>query len=437
MPITISGLPASSTNFQGSVIANYIVSRLTRRPQFFGNPARFVNKVTIPPGVGDTVRFPYYVPLPVPFGQLPDLTIPDPLTVSSNSTDIVLKYWGAATRVSMREAYRLRHDVFKVILDLMADAFFRHCYGLIYRAMLNNGTKSYASTATSRGALTSAMVANSTEIANIVKTLRNIGAPPNGIGKASNFICFFNPNTELQLQNDATYTGATNFQTKELYTGLVASWKGCDFITANFLPTYKLLGAVTAAGASVTGGGLTASTNYFLVVTTVNPLTGFEEDIAAEATVNTGVGNNAINVTLPVGASLDVESNISKQFNIYLGSVSGQAKLYNVDATANNPVPYNGNQVISVTAVGTGPNAPPAPASGVSVSPLIFLPADAVAITTTEKNPFGRFRSFKSEPGNITIMGGEMPVAKSLGWLLDDAEVVLKPTWVRILEVGG
>lgn len=443
--------PATTGEFQASVLTYYLLQRVLGNPVYFGDPTKYALKERIGPGTGESVRFPQYTLLPIPEGQLSADAIPSPTAFNSTYKDVSLQYYGMVTQVERRAIFQLGHDITKITIDLLGGAFMRTVYSLAYKALLT-GNLSYGKMGSALTRATLATTDNITSdiLADHIGWLRSIGVAPNSAASIKgNYVALIDPELAADLALDSTFVSYHSHQPAAnavLPKGFIKSWMGVDFVQSNFMPRYKNIAAPVAATSSQSGN-ITPSTNYDIVITGYNPLTGFEELISHKTAFGGGVSTTAIDVTLP-DITLDIESNVKYRYFIYIGLANGtlrRAKTVKNSAGTVLLPSFAGGQTVTVTEEQSGNTsiqaAPPlfgAVASGKAdrTRLCIILGNDSFGGVESEQYPYGDMKVVTSNP-NVVIPGVfQLPVARSAAWMLDTAFSALRPSWIHIIEVA-
>ncbi len=422
------GQDREDSGFTQSVLPAYVVKRLLKPPEYYGDPAPFAVEGEIDKSTGETVRWVRYRPLARPRTEAATTQMGTPLDLTADAVTATLEIWEAFTRFTTRANFYLGHSVLENALNRHNELYHRVGRLNIFDVLIAGTNTFYGGSATSIPTLTTSGNDIAVKIAKIVTKFRRVGSMP---CDGQYYPAFCNPDIIEILNADTTYVTAESFQGKGLYNFQTPYWKGVAWYPTNLLPIRQLLAAVTEATAT-TGGTITDGDEIFHKVVAINPLTGQIEYVTAEDSqiAASSADTNTVTLTMPAATAIELEANTNYVYDVYVGLTTGDANLYLYasDQAAAASV------VITTGAGTTGATAPAAPASGVKVTPIIVLAEEAYGLTHSKLNPYGRFKP-AIVPGTPTA-GNEVGKIRSVGWSLDMKAVILNQARMAVLWVG-
>lgn len=347
------------TNDQGKYIQDELIERseqLHRLPQF-------ARKVPLAAGNGKVAEFIKYNRTDVPVDKLSEGVTPAETAFTISRQTITVDQWGLYITLTDVAEVTTKHPVLNEALDLVADAIAR-CQDYNLAEVLNAGTNKqfWEGSRANRGAITATDTFNADVFTQARVDLNKKGAP----GYSGDmFVIVVGPQVEGDIISETasnSFISMANQQDGEaLKKGKIGKWLGFDIIRSNFMPVFTRLtfgGTITAT----TGGSLSGTVYY--KVTRKDTTRGFEEDIAVEA--NTVMGaNTRLQIVAP--------STSGYVYNVYAGSVTGDANLYLAKENLAPSATYNLDSL-----PGSGTTAPATPAAGVVVHPLYIFASKSV-----------------------------------------------------------
>jgi len=351
------------------ILAVYMMDELLERAEkdtVFWNLAE---KSTIPKGSGKTAQFTRYERLPLPEAPLEESVTPQATPITLSTVDAVLDQWGAVVSMSDIVVLVIKHPLVQQARELLTLQHNELVDREVQVVAMGSSNIYFAANRASRAALTQADVIVTDDVRRIVANLRSAGAPTYEGGRFRGVV---DPFVEMDISKDSTFQLAGVFsQVGTLKDADIGRWMGVDWMRSNFIPVITLMSAsyynIPVAGGAVPPGatgfpsGGTGATR--VVVTRMDPLTGFETQIGAETQV-TGAAAYAAAVSIQGAAP-------SGSYRVYCsqpGGATGTATLQvRIRHTAGNTDTVNlvaggapttaGTYVIT----GSGPVAPPIP----------------------------------------------------------------------------
>lgn len=417
----------ADSGFTQSVLPAYVVKRLLKPPEYYGDPAPFAVEGEIDKQTGETIRWVRYRPLKRPRTEAATTQMGAPLDLTADAVTATLEIWEAYTRFTTRANFYLGHSVFENALNRHNELYHRVGRLNIFDVLIAGTNTFYGGSATSIPTLATSSNDVAVKIAKVITKFRRVGSMPcDGMYYAA----FCNPDIIEILNADTTYVTAESFQGKGLYNFQTPHWKGASWYPTNLLPIRQLQAAIATPGQSTTGGSLSDDTFYIKIVA-INPLTGQVEYVTAEISlvVNGGGSTQSVTLVMPAATAIELEANTNYVYDVYWGIATGDANLY-INSSDNAAA-----ATVTVTAsTATGATAPAAPASGVKVTPVIVLAEEAYGLSHSKLNPYGKFKP-AIVPGTPTA-GNEVGKIRSVGWSLDMKAVILNQARMAVMWFG-
>ena len=418
----------ADSGFTQSVLPAYVVKRLLKPPEYYGDPSPFAVEGEIDKATGETIRWVRYRPLKRPRTQAATTQMSAPLDLIADAVTATLEIWEAFTRFTTRANFYLGHSVLENALNRHNELYHRVGRLNIFDVLIAGTNTFYGGGATSINSLTTSGNDVAIKIAKVITKFRRVGSMP---CDGMYYPAFCNPDIIEILNSDTTYVTAESFQGKGLYNFQVPHWKGASWYPTNLLPIRQLQSPLAAAGTDTTGGLLTDATEYFYKIAAVNPLTGQVEFVTAEASKTTGASadTNIITIVMPASAAIELEPNTNYVYDVYFGSITGDSnlKLFSSDNVA--------GVTVTLTAVSDSTNTAYAnPASGVKVTPIIVLAEEAYGLSHSKLNPYGKFKP--AIVSGTPTAGNEVGKIRSVGWSLDMKAIILNQARMAVIWVG-
>ncbi len=417
----------ADTNFTQSILPAYVVKKLLKPPEYYGDPAPFAVEGEIDKSTGETVRWVRYRPLKRPRTEAATTQMGTPLDLIADAVTATLEIWEAFTRFTTRANFYLGHSVLENALNRHNELYHRVGRLNIFDILVAGTNIFYGGSATSIPTLATSSNDVGVKIAKVITKFRRMGSMP---CDSMYYPAFCNPDIIEILNTDTTYVTAESFQGKGLYNFQVPHWKGAAWYPTNLLPIRQLHAAIATPTDSVSGGSLVDDTYYFKIVA-INPLTGQVEYVTAEDTHAISNGGSAQSVTLvmPAASAIELEANTNYVYDVYWGTATGDAALF--ISSSDNAAAAS---VVVTSTPTSGNTAPAAPASGVKVTPIVVLAEEAYGLTHSKLNPYGKFKP-AIVPGTPTA-GNEVGKIRSVGWSLDMKAVILNQGRMAVLWIG-
>jgi N4-gp56 family major capsid protein len=354
------------------VLALYMMDELLDRAErdtVFWNLAE---KSTIPKGSGKTAQFTRYERLPLPEAPLEESVTPQATPITLSTVDAVLDQWGAVVSMSDIVVLVIKHPLVQQARELLTLQHNELVDREVQVVAMGSSNIYFAGNVTSRASLTQASVLTTDDIRRLVANLRSAGAPTYDGGRLRGVV---DPFVEMDISKDSTFQLAGTFsQISTLRDADIGRWMGVDWMRSNYIPIISLMTAgfytIAAQTTIPTGGtGFAAGSTVRVVVTRMDPQTGFETQIGAEQAVT-----NAAAFAAGVSINGAAPSGSYKVYSTMQGGATGTATLQvrikhtggNVDTVnlVGSGAPSTGNAFV---VTGSGPVAPPIPPATINV----------------------------------------------------------------------
>ena len=381
---------STSDNFLADVIP-YMqeeIEPLARRQLVayqFGKPLHLdVNR-------GTTYQAARYQRLPLPFASLQEGVAPvgEPMQVTIVSA--TAQQWGDGVNVTDVANLTVFHPVFQQAIQLiglqMPETLERNTLNTLLAAPQVN----FANGRANRAALVATDVMTPHESNKIVASLEAYGAPhfmgderedvmieagayrdpSKSPSVMPHYVVLTSPFVEMDMRENAQVNTAWAYSDiNRLYNNDLGAFGGARWVKTNMMPYWTGVAAVSGTG-STTGGQLATGT-YYVQVTAAPFQTSVEQNIYQVS--------GSISITGPSGSiSVTLPSLPGYVFNIYVGTSTSPTNL-GVSALgpttgplAGQATQLQGAQTVVLTGVGVSQTPPAAPATGVTVFPVIFI----------------------------------------------------------------
>jgi hypothetical protein len=431
---TDSGFGSGSDSLTGSILPAYVLKKLLKPPEYYGDPSPFAVKGEVDEATGKTVRFTRYRPLARPRANATETSMATPLSMTADSITATIEFWEAFTRFSSRANFYLAHSVFQNALSLHNELFHRVGRLNIFDVLMAGTNTFFGLSANGIASLTTTSYDVGEQLSNVISKFRRNGTKP---VDGMYYPAFCNPDViNLIDKHDTQYQDAETFQGRGMYDLEVKVWRGATTYPTNLLPVRQLDSSSITEATATTGGTLPQNTTYYYKVAAINPLTGQVEKITAEGSHATGAGapsTHTISLTMPAASAIELEPNTNYVYDVYWGTTTGDANLY----LQTNLLSNAAGAVVAVGAaatVGSGTTAPVTPASGVKVTPIIVLGDEAYGNIYSSLYPYGNFKP--AVVGSAPTAGNEVGKIRSVGWSLDMKPVILNQQRMAVIWIG-
>jgi N4-gp56 family major capsid protein len=367
---------ATSGSMSPDILAVYMMDELLDRAEKDTVFWNLCEKSTIPKGSGKTVQFTRYERLPLPEAPLEESVTPPATPITLSTVDAVLDQWGAVVSMSDVVQLIIKHPLVQQARELLTLQHNELVDREVQVVAMGSTNVYFAGNIAARGSLTAGSVITTDDVRRMVARLRQNGAPPwsGGIYKG-----VVDPFIEMDLTKDPTFQQAgTNVQSQvsTLKDATIGRWMGVEWNRSNGIPILSLLAAgnysIPAAGdtAAVAGGTLfDAGATVRVIVTKLDPQTGFETQISPE-TVVTNAAAFAAAVTIQSAAPSGTYKVYSTMQGGATGTATLQLRVRHTVGTADAIKLLKGGAPSAAGAyvvIGSGPVAPPAPPAAVNV----------------------------------------------------------------------
>jgi N4-gp56 family major capsid protein len=365
---------ATSGSMSPDILAVYMMDELLDRAEKDTVFWPLCEKSTIPKGSGKTVQFTRYERLPLPEAPLEESVTPVATPITLSTVDAVLDQWGAVVSMSDIVVLIIKHPLVQQARELLTIQHNELVDREVQIVAMGSTNVYFGGNAASRAALVAGNVLATDDIRRVVSRLRQNGAPP---WKGGMYKGIVDPFVEMDLSKDPTFQTASSYsQIGTLKDATIGRWMGVEWDRSNGIPIITQMVAgdftIAAAGsvAAVPGGVLfDASSTVRVVVTKVDPQTGFETAVTAEAPVTNAAAFGAT-VVINTTASSGTYKIYSTLMNGAIGTATLQLRVKHTAGTADTITLVKGGAPTPSTAfvvTGTGPVAMPAAPASVNV----------------------------------------------------------------------
>jgi hypothetical protein len=243
------------------------------------------------------------------------------------------------------------------------------------------------------------------------------------------YVALISPFSAQDMRENSSVQQAWAYSdVNRLYNNELGDFGGIRFCETNMMPYWT--GAAAINGTASASGGQLSTGTYYVQVTAAPALTSVEQTIYQVS--------SSISVTGPTGSiSVTLPSFPNYVFNVYIGTTANPANL----ATAiGNGVPVTGvlagqatqlqpNQTVTLTGIGVTQTPPAAPATGVSVFPVIFIGNHSYGQVLLENPEFHYLTGAdKSDPLNQT---------RVVSWKVFYGSILLNTAFLARVECGS
>lgn len=361
----------TSSSLSPDILAVYMMDELLERAERDTVFWDICEKSTIPKGSGKTAQFTRYERLPLPEAPLEESVTPQATPITLSTVDAVLDQWGAVVSMSDVVVLIINNPLVQQARELLSLQHNELVDREVQVVAMGSSNIYFAGNKTSRASLIQADVITTDDVRRMVARLRSNGAPTFTGGMYKGIV---DPFVEMDISKDPTFQlagqNAPMNQIQTLRDADIGRWMGVNWSRSNGIPILSLMNAAWAAPTAVAvPPGATGFTGTVrTVVTRMDPQTGFETQIGAEAsTAATAQGIQVqINAAAPTGTY--------RVYSTMQGGAVGTATMQvRVKHTAGNNdavilvaggAPTAGNAFV-VTA--SGPVAPPTPPATINV----------------------------------------------------------------------
>ncbi len=411
MPTNTNYAPSFSAD-----IENYIAEKVLPLTQRQLVAYQFGDKANLPPGRGTTYTASRYSRISLPFAPLAEGVPSVGESLQLSQVTATAQQWGDLVEITDVGELTIKHDLFKQAITATA----RQVAETLERNTFNNlmtGTNViFANGKTSRAALGSTDVLSPTEINKAEGSMLTTGVPmfdapgvdnddmkldagKSGKAARSHYVSILHPLPRQDLMSNSTIVNAFSYSAIDrLYNNELGEWGGFRFTHSNMVPTFT--GAAAVAGTAVGTGGAFGAATYYIQVTGVNKITGYEEVVYQVSAGIAVVADGSITLTTP--------SDSTHYYNVYVGTSA--STIGNLALSAQGPtsgtmsgqaVLIPSNTSVTLTNVGAARTPPAPPATGVTVYPTFWIGMGAYTQVSLDNTKFFYLREAdKSDPQN-------------------------------------
>ncbi|VWB67425.1 N4-gp56 family major capsid protein [Burkholderia lata] len=442
------GVTNQSTSFTADVEA-YIqeeVEPLARRQLVayqFGKPLKLdTNR-------GTTYTASRYQRLPLPYAPLQEGVAPPGEAMTLQQVSATAQQWGDRVIITDVANLTIKHPLFQQACELVSLQMPETLERNTLNTLLSAPQVNYAGGAANRAALTASNVMSPHESNRLFASMAAYGVPRfNGDEREDmmieagayrdpsttprvkqHYVALISPFSAQDMRENSSVQQAWAYSdVNRLYNNELGDFGGIRFCETNMMPYWT--GAAAINGSASTSGGQLATGTYYIQVTAAPALTSVEQTIYQVS--------SSISVTGPTGSiSVTLPSFPNYIFNVYIGTTTSPANL----ATAiGNGVPVTGvlagqatqlqpNQTITITGLGVTQTPPAAPATGVSVFPVLFIGNHSYGQVLLENPEFHYLTGAdKSDPLNQT---------RVVSWKVFYGSILLNTAFLARVECGS
>ncbi|WP_193098015.1 N4-gp56 family major capsid protein [Burkholderia sp. Z1] len=442
------GVTNQSSSFTADVEA-YIqeeVEPLARRQLVayqFGKPLKLdTNR-------GTTYTASRYQRLPLPYAPLQEGVAPPGEAMTLQQVSATAQQWGDRVIITDVANLTIKHPLFQQACELVALQMPETLERNTLNTLLSAPQVNYAGGAANRAALTASNVMSPHESNRLFASMAAYGVPRfNGDEREDmmieagsyrdpsqtprvkqHYVALISPFSAQDMRENPSVQQAWAYSdVNRLYNNELGDFGGIRFVETNMMPYWT--GAAAITGTASTSGGQLATGTYYIQVTAAPALTSVEQTIYQVS--------GSISVTGPTGSiSVTLPSFPNYVFNVYIGTTTSPTNL----ATAiGNGVPVTGvlagqatqlqpNQTVTLTGIGVTQTPPAAPATGVSVFPLLFIGNHSYGQVLLENPEFHYLTGAdKSDPLNQT---------RVVSWKVFYGSILLNTAFLARVECGS
>jgi N4-gp56 family major capsid protein len=351
---------------------------------------QFGTPLTLPPGRGNTYTATRFTRLPLPLSPLTEGVTPPGESLVLQQVVATAQQWGDVVNVTDVADLITKHSPFQQAIRLISQQQPETIERNTFNTLLAGTNVNYANGKASRALLTAGDVLTVHEVNKIQAAFLSYGVPhymgderedvmKDADGTAKNamahYVSLISPFALQDMRESSTVVNAWSYSDIDrLYMAELGNLNGVRFCVSNMIPYWAGNAAIT--GVAQVNGGTLATGNYFVQVTASPTATSVEQQIYQVSASTAVVGpTGALQVTLPVLANYT--------FSIYVGTTASPSNLALsaggpvTGPLAGNAVQLAGNQVVTITAIGSAQTPPAVPATGITVIPTFFLGRDA------------------------------------------------------------
>src|SRR5215467_2719246 len=365
---------ATSASLSPDVLAVYMMDELLERAEkdtvFWG----LCEKSPIPKGSGKTAQFTRHERLPLPEAPLEESVTPVATPITLSTVDAVLDQWGAVCSMSDVVVLVIKHPLVQQARELLTLQHNELVDREVQVVAMGATTIYFAGQRTSRAALTQADVIVTDDVRRIIANLRSKGAPPYEGGRFKGVV---DPFVEMDISKDSTFQLAGVFsQVETLKDAMIGRWMGVDWLRSNYIPIITLMNAgwVAVTADTVTndyagGTPFAAGTHVHVVVTRMDPSTGFETAVSADQDIN-NVGAFGVKIVMQTGAPAGTYKVYTTLENGVIGTSTLQFRIKHLAGGSETAYVVKGGAPTTgsaFVATGSGPVAPPIPPASINV----------------------------------------------------------------------
>lgn len=332
-----------------------------------------------------------YTRLPLPATPLQEGVGPAGESMTLQQVSATAQQWGDAVTVTDVANLTIKHPLFQQAIQLVALQISETLERNTFNALLSGVQVNYASTATSRATVTSAMTMNSNEVYRVVGSMTTYGAPrfmgdenedmmieadayrdpSKSPATMPHYVALVHPLVAQDMRKDTTIVNAWSYSdVNRLYNNELGPFGGVRFVESNMVPYFT--GAAAITGTPSTSGGSLATGSYFIQVTASPALTSVEQTIYQVS--------GSLSVTGPTGSiSVTLPTLPGYVFNVYIGTTAAPTNLGlcalgpTTGVLAGQATQLTGAQTVTITGIGASQTPPAAPALGVTVYPTFVI----------------------------------------------------------------
>ena len=381
---------STSASMSPDVLAVYMMDELLDRAEKDTVFWAICEKSEIPKGSGKTAQFTRYERLPLPEAPLEESVTPVATPITLSTVDAVLDQWGAVVSMSDIVVLIIKHPLLQQARELLTLQHNELVDREVQVVAMGSSNIYFAANKTSRASLVATDVITTDDVRRLVSRLRSNGAPPFTGGMYKGIV---DPFVEMDISKDSTFQLAGTYSNlTTLKDADIGRWMGVEWSRSNNIPILSALAAAAytiATNAVIPAGatGFDANSHVKVLVTRMDPNTGFEIGIGAETDV-TGAGAYAAQVTINAAAPTGTYKVYATMMNGAVGTETLQLRVKHVAGASGDSValvkggaPTDGKTFVVTS---SGPLAPPVPPAAVNVHISYVLGRGYLGATTLD-----------------------------------------------------
>lgn len=382
----------------------------------FGKPLKLdINR-------GTTYTASRYQRLPLPFAQLQEGVAPTGEAMTLTQVSATAQQWGDLVRLTDVANLTVFHPIFQQAIQLIGLQMPETLERNTFNTLLSGSQVNYTNGRANRAALVATDVMSPHEANKIYGAMQTYGAPrfmgderedmmieagayrdpSKSPAVMQHYVALIHPLPAQDMRENAQVNTAWAFSdVNRLYNNELGPYGGVRYVETNMVPYWTGVALVSGTPSS-SGGALTTSATYNIIVTGSPSQTSVEQQIyQVSGNISVTGPTGSISVTLPTLAGYT--------FSVYIGTSSTPTNLaLSASGPAVGPLAGQATQLPSaatviLTGIGAAQTPPAAPATGVTVFPTFFIGNHSYGQVLLENPEFHYLTGAdKSDPNNQT-----------------------------------